>query len=83
MLAEKQRREETLKPCPVCGLRPADGMQTVDEDGIDTRTGNPACEECGPRRGQIQFIMPETRPDNWPDGPYWHRNDDEGPDEAA
>ena len=82
MLAEKQRREETLKPCPVCGLRPADGMQTVDEDGIDIRTGNPACDECSDRRGRIEFIMPNGKPDNWPESPYWQNREDNGPEAA-
>jgi hypothetical protein len=75
LLAEKQRREDAQRACPACGMRPADGMQAVDEDGIDTRTGKPGCEECCNRRGRIVFFMPESKPDNWPDSPYWVRYD--------
>ena len=83
LLAERQKEQMALKPCPACGMRAVDGMQAVDQDGIDTRTGEPGCDECSDRRGRIEFIVPETKPDAWPDGPYWARNDDKDPDEAA
>jgi hypothetical protein len=83
LIAERRKQQLAMQPCPVCGMRPTDGMQAVDEGGIDTRTGEPGCEECSPRRGRIEFIMPNGKPDKWPDGPYWHREQDEGPDEAA
>jgi hypothetical protein len=66
----------------VCGDRPADGMQTVDEDGIDTRTGKPGCDECAERRGRIVFFMPEGKPDTWPESPNWDRSEDDGPEAA-
>ena len=84
LLAQKRADLLALQPCPACGVRPTDGMQLVDQEtGLDARTGEPVCDECGPLRGRIEFILPSSKPESWPDSPFWNRNDDDGPDTAA
>ncbi len=84
LVETKRQHREDRRPCPACGWEPVDGldMRQIDLQGVDILTGQPACEVCRDRRGRIQFPMPETKPDTWPDSPYWQLYEDDGPEAA-